>query len=828
MTDGALTPGIGWDLMIGVILVLGTLVIMLLLWPWGRRPSLPNGSSPEDHRPGWFRLTARLLGPVVLFLAVSEHLGRFESWTVWRLPLATAVFAWIVWQTWKALRPGWVPYRAVAAFPSVPTASRRFRWLAIALLAPIVLLAFLASLAVVRDWNVARSEAAQRAHDLGRSVLDRLEDVVTSSGSRIGRGPGTAGDTWEAERPSFVVDAENRLVSPEASAWPPEPQPLADELSQQKRAQWEAATAAYTSGRWEEALHDLDTFLEGRVRSGRHREPDRQAGLLTPRARAMALLQRALVLERLGRTNELVAELQLVIDHAAVGREPTLLTEAGLPAIHLAALRILELAEAKPDALPDAWRSDPLGIARLLVRSASTPYLAEVLARLKALAPTLLPGVSPESADRLIQRFIAEYEHAEGLRRLHAAAIRERSEGGAWPDAFWVSGPPEAVLAIRLDSESPSPVERRYGVLSESLVRAAVRSAADLADRRGRFRVHLMMAGRGLDVPESTVDTGPPPPPLSVVNGSENSGLPLVASVFVVNPPAFFAAQRERLQRLAWLLVGSCAVALVAVRAAHSALVRQHELTIRQRNFVSAVSHELRAPLGSIRLLAEGLERGTLTDDARRQEYYRLIGQETGRLAALVENVLDYSRIGQGRKAYEFEPTDLRALTEASVRIIAPRASAAEVRLDLELPPPTVSLEARADGRAIQQALLNLLDNALKHSPPGSGIQVQLVEAGNPGGARGGFHLSVGDQGPGIPAEDQERIFEPFFRRGSELTRETPGVGIGLSIVRHIAEAHGGSITVTSAPGQGATFTLALPGATSPPNPPPDVTRPDH
>jgi len=113
------------------------------------------------------------------------------------------------------------------------------------------------------------------------------------------------------------------------------------------------------------------------------------------------------------------------------------------------------------------------------------------------------------------------------------------------------------------------------------------------------------------------------------------------------------------------------------------------------------------------------------------------------------------------------------------------------------------------DGRAIQQALVNLMDNAIKHSAKGQTVMVQIGS-----GSQASFSLSVCDHGPGIPQAEQERIFERFYRLGSELRRETQGIGIGLSIVKHIVAAHGGRVTVESTPGQGSRFTIILPAKT--------------
>jgi signal transduction histidine kinase len=176
----------------------------------------------------------------------------------------------------------------------------------------------------------------------------------------------------------------------------------------------------------------------------------------------------------------------------------------------------------------------------------------------------------------------------------------------------------------------------------------------------------------------------------------------------------------------------------------------------------------------------------------------------------LIENVLDFSRIERGRKQYDWEPTDLRSLAETTQKLMEPYAAERGLTLRLKAGEEG-KMEAMADGKSLQQALVNLIDNALKHSPRGGTVTVGLDRGGGRAGA--GFRLWVEDEGPGIPAAEQERIFERFYRCGSELRRQTQGAGIGLSIVKHIVEAHGGAVRVRSAPGQGSRFTMELPEA---------------
>jgi signal transduction histidine kinase len=271
--------------------------------------------------------------------------------------------------------------------------------------------------------------------------------------------------------------------------------------------------------------------------------------------------------------------------------------------------------------------------------------------------------------------------------------------------------------------------------------------------------------------------------------------------------PRLYAKQRQLQFIFGSLIAVSTLAALIGFIAAYRAFRREQQLGVMKSNFVSSVSHELRAPIASVRLMAENLECGKVSDPARQDEYFRFIGQECRRLSALIENVLDFSRIEQGRKQYEFEPTDLVALAQTTVKLMEPYAAEKGVKLEISnVQPQTSNLEWNVDGRAIQQALVNLMDNAIKHSAKGQTVTLEIGPE-----SRCSFNLSVSDHGPGIPIAEQEKIFERFYRLGSELRRETQGIGIGLSIVKHIVEAHGGHVTVKSEPGQGSRFTIVLP-----------------
>jgi signal transduction histidine kinase len=280
---------------------------------------------------------------------------------------------------------------------------------------------------------------------------------------------------------------------------------------------------------------------------------------------------------------------------------------------------------------------------------------------------------------------------------------------------------------------------------------------------------------------------------------------PFRVRVFLADSHVLYARQHQRTLLFGAIILASTLAALVGLMAARRAFYRQQELNELKSNFVSSVSHELRAPIASMRLLAESLERGKIADSVKQKEYFGLLVQESRRLSMMIENILDFSRIERGGKNYEFEQADVGAMAKDTVQLMRPCAGERQVELALQQNGGAGAHSFACDAMALQQALINLIDNAVKHSPPGGRVAVGLED----GGAV--LSLWVEDNGPGIPTEEHGKIFERFYRRGSELRRETQGIGIGLTIVKHIVEAHGGRVTVRSAPGQGSRFTMELP-----------------
>ena len=296
--------------------------------------------------------------------------------------------------------------------------------------------------------------------------------------------------------------------------------------------------------------------------------------------------------------------------------------------------------------------------------------------------------------------------------------------------------------------------------------------------------------------------------PLAYAKGNFalNTKYPFTLAIDLTKPDLLYAPYRRRLLLMQWLIFTAAAAALLGLWRLWHTYRDQTRLNEMKSNLVSSVSHELRAPLAAVRLMAESLESGRVDGAEKQRDYYRLIVRECRRLSSLVENVLDFSRIDQGRKQYHCEPLDALALLRHTVMLMEPGAAERGVRVRLSEPPPEFeSLQPSWDSEAVEQSMVNLLDNAIKHSPAGAEVRVEVELL--PAMAR----FWVIDNGPGIPAEEQQKIFDLFYRYGSELRRETEGVGIGLSIVKHVAEAHGGRVLVESKPGQGSRFGLELP-----------------
>ncbi|MBN2409215.1 MAG: HAMP domain-containing histidine kinase, partial [Candidatus Aminicenantes bacterium] len=230
---------------------------------------------------------------------------------------------------------------------------------------------------------------------------------------------------------------------------------------------------------------------------------------------------------------------------------------------------------------------------------------------------------------------------------------------------------------------------------------------------------------------------------------------------------------------------------------------RELAIADMRSQFAASVSHELKTPLTAIRMLAEALTMGVRTRPDDQKEYLRTIIGESERLSRLLNNVLDFSKIEQGTRSYRFETTSLEDVTQAAVDAMAFPLNQKGFRLQVEVEngiPPVL-----ADRDALEQAVLNLLHNAMKYSGESREIVLRLRRDDKTA------RIDVIDHGIGITEENSNRIFGKFFRVPGTENERIPGTGLGLTIVSHIAEAHGGRVEVNSRPGEGSTFSILIP-----------------
>ena len=257
------------------------------------------------------------------------------------------------------------------------------------------------------------------------------------------------------------------------------------------------------------------------------------------------------------------------------------------------------------------------------------------------------------------------------------------------------------------------------------------------------------------------------------------------------------------------LIVFLDCVLLVGAFLVYRNLRGEVELVRMKAGFVSNVSHELRTPLSLIRMYAETLEMGRIGTDEKRKQYYTTILRESERLTRLVNNVLSFAKLDAGKKQYHLRPVDInevvRHVTEMFRVQLQSEGFVPGIDCAADLPPVT------ADPEAVSEALINLIDNAIKYSPAEKYLRIRTGSEG-----RQAF-IAVEDHGIGITHSHREKIFEQFYRVSDGLVHDVKGSGLGLALVRAIVEAHRGSVRVESTPGKGSTFTMFLPLAVTQP-----------
>jgi signal transduction histidine kinase len=652
---------------------------------------------------------------------------------------------------------------------------------------PILAVALFGLRSIQNDLNAAEQRSRDDAEILASSALGRWNSVAE---------PRFSGFIAAAEkaRPGAPVDdgfkKSEVLGNPGRIELSPVPPPEAEPVLE---ADWFKKLPAEVRGAWNTYETKAASLTSAQALADFWSKA--VPGIATPGLRRIAdfaLLRSKIAANRI--TNAYEALLMFRENGAGT-------SAAGVPVAHLVWRELFRLPARPGDAtrLSPLFRQDTVLESLMLVPplldelertwAATDPIWKETMVRLRSDWPDQMRRRTLE--DRVL-RMIARAPPSSGTVLQHAG------------DSY--------VLLTREPLTGPPPLfrQRCCVLIPLSLWDEVVAASTTPTNTRSSRYFDVRLRLGELTVPV-TVNHAVPSDlkPLAVIPSIDDAKPALVrAEVFLTDRDGFFAEVRRRALISSLLILAAAGAALAGVAQARRSYVRQEDLNEAQANFVSSVSHELRAPLASVRLLAENLERGGDESPERRREYYGLMVRECRRLGTLVQNVLDWSRIERGGQQYEFAPADLAALARETARLMEPQFAERNVRLELQIASDAQapdSLEAVVDAASIQQALINLLDNALKHSPAGSVVSLSLARHGER------LQFTVADQGPGIPVDEHERIFDRFHRLGSELRRETAGIGIGLSIVKHIANAHGGSVRVFSTLGHGATFTLELP-----------------
>jgi signal transduction histidine kinase len=473
----------------------------------------------------------------------------------------------------------------------------------------------------------------------------------------------------------------------------------------------------------------------------------------------------------------------------------------GLLARHQAALALVALGRNDEAArrlleLTEALRSEPwtfggygeTALARRTLDRLAEPALLEAL-----------PAADRPNIERLRRRFdeaaARQADEATVLRFLPVltADPGQRSQGGA---AF-------ELASVRLSDRTLSLAHRRWThrgdrrllvvVLDDRAVRAEVEASLTTAARANpEFRSELRPSG----------DAASTAPGFRVVQSLE-PWLPGLALHVTRGEEVLGSARRQqrwvRLGMIAALLV----IILVGLLVITRAVSREVEIARLKSDFVSSVSHELRTPLTTIRIMAEMLALGAVPSGEKQAEYYRNIVSEAERLTRLINNVLDFARIEEGRKKFQYGMGDIGDAVYEVERITGDyaRKEGFELKTTVDEGLPATAF----DRDAIIQALINLMSNAVKYSREDKRIEM---------GARcerDSIVLWVQDHGPGIDSKEVPHLFEKFYRGGDHMTREAGGTGLGLSIVQHIVAAHRGRVGVKTKPGEGSRFEIVLP-----------------
>ena len=590
----------------------------------------------------------------------------------------------------------------------------------------------------------------QTAVQIGREILAKLERIKFQEADSFPAGEVPESSGYSDPAVAFVgLEKDGRLIWPwndgptRDLSTPPVESDFARRIAQAERAEFGEKNYARAAALYREAVAAATSDAE----------------------RASARLPLASALSRSGAPSEAIRAYRELLNLSS-----TLTDDQGLPFASYAALRLAESHSAEPEVLNRVKRD--LGSTTGLSPTQAY-HIRSVLEALGKSDNTMIR----EAAAAVAVRLTARINDLEQAQEIQESFPKLGVTSDAWQpydgkSLWWIGKAAESssrplILAVRIE-------ELRRSVEAERLARSAgppfqIVTAGNSGEPLGEHLPGLrVVLGEVAEVATTAPD-----------NPRSFYGLSLFLVVMFTFIGAFFLWRDTR---------------------------RESRMAELRSQFVSSVSHELKTPLTSIRMFAESMqmdeEAGT-GDPKERAEYLDTIVCETERLTRLLNNVLDFSRIERGQKNYHLQSEELPSVVGAALRTMRfPLAAQGfDLRLELCEDLPLV----KVDRDAIEQAILNLLHNAMKYSGKSREIGLRLSRQ------NGSALIQVSDHGIGIPAGEQRRIFEKFYRVPSKENRSISGTGLGLSLVAHIAEGHGGAVDVKSTPGEGSTFSIKIP-----------------
>ena len=415
-----------------------------------------------------------------------------------------------------------------------------------------------------------------------------------------------------------------------------------------------------------------------------------------------------------------------------------------------------------------------------------------------------------------LRHFLGDYEHLAAEEMAEVASSIAESSGSIEHLTKYTSAAGPYLLSYLADPSietDSKPIST--GIVAGFEVNLEYLSSQGFRDILGGFNVEddiiLAILDEDNRIIEATTarlaqrmdydDVTPAGKPIAVVS---SSSLPFwKVGIYVKDPLALEDLSERRASLRVFLIIGLVLAIAFGIYLSLREARREAELARLRSDFVANVSHELRTPLSSIQIFSETLKQNKVAGQDKQEQYLDTIASESNRLARLVDNVLDFSRLERSAKDFSFQPTNIGAVVASAVEAYRFYAEQRGAAINLDMAPDLP--EIPADKEAISQVVMNLIDNAVKYSGNQAEITIKVFPRGQE------IIVQIADKGVGIDEEDMKKIFDKFYRGKNAADLGTGGTGLGLTLAKAVAVAHGGDILVRSKKGEGSRFSVVLP-----------------